>query len=354
MLKLRNTERLSGEKYTEARAANKAVLEQCESYEELFEALMTATKATMRQTAVSCGMSSSQLHDLKTYTKEGAAKYCAEEILRVRKIRDFKALGHAERLEAMRRADNRDRYNYVNSLNTDELSAYVAELYAGHDDEVAHHCKYEGKRLGLLQFLNSWLNEHLIDSTAETAAITTNELETSKAEPTTEPATIIESAETQAVEKKKADLEKSPIDEAVKNMEQEDIMNSIHIKEFETIIEDLKQQEKPYWCADREQVNHTLFCAYGESREYGKRLLDFSDVIWKDDVKPIAETLRRLGVREFTISVNQGSLVSEILPAFQEEGVRIQGMTKVEAYSERMGHEVINTILMGVGEEHDA
>ena len=34
MLKLRNTERLSGEKYTEARAANKALLEQCESYDE--------------------------------------------------------------------------------------------------------------------------------------------------------------------------------------------------------------------------------------------------------------------------------------------------------------------------------
>ena len=115
-------------------------------------------------------------------------------------------------------------------------------------------------------------------------------------------------------------------------------MNRIYIKEFERIIDG----------ASSEQVNYTLFRAYEESCEHGKRLLDFSDVIWNDDVKPISETLRALGIKEFTISVNQGSLISEILPLFQEEGVTIQGMTKIEAYSERMGHKVINAILMNV------
>ena len=225
MLKLRNTERLSGEKYTEARAANKALLEQCESYDELYSAFMTATKATMKEAAVSCGMS--PLYRVDVYKKEGAARYCALEILRVRKIRDFRALGQTERLEAMRRADDCDRHAYVNSLTNDELSAYVAELYAGQEAKVAHTCKYG---LGLIALMNVWLNEHLIDSTAETAAVTTSEpsTETTKSvEAKAEPATDVEIAEPQTVEEKEAVLEKSPVDEAVSKVSSERTTESI-------------------------------------------------------------------------------------------------------------------------------
>ena len=51
-----------------------------------------------------------------------------------------------------------------------------------------------------------------------------------------------------------------------------------------------------------EGINATAFWAYRRSMESGNDLIDFSEVIWDDDVEPIAETFKQEGIEEFTIS----------------------------------------------------
>ena len=128
--------------------------------------------------------------------------------------------------------------------------------------------------------------------------------------------------------------------------------STVVIEEYEGIMAKLAAEGKPCWCVKDEDANRTMFKAYFDSKESGKERIDFSDVIWNTDVQPIADACRKFGITEFTISVRQGSLVDEILPAFQEFGVTIQRMVKVEVerpsfrgISER---EVINAILMRV------
>ena len=106
--------------------------------------------------------------------------------------------------------------------------------------------------------------------------------------------------------------------------------NVISIKEFDDILDALHQQDKNVWAVAPEQANATMLHAYEHSKELGKSRLDFHCVIQDTDVQPIAETCERLGITEFTITVMQGELVRNILPAFQELGIRCQGTTKVE------------------------
>ena len=94
------------------------------------------------------------------------------------------------------------------------------------------------------------------------------------------------------------------------------------IREFEEILSGKRD-------FDKTQDNWTLFKAYENSKNVGNARLDFDDVIWDYDIKPIADTLRKSGIKEFTISVHQGNLL-EILTAFQELGIFIKGMVKVK------------------------
>ena len=124
-------------------------------------------------------------------------------------------------------------------------------------------------------------------------------------------------------------------------------MSIIYIKEFDDILETLRQQGTTnVWSVKPEQANATMLAAYRDSRELGKSRLDFNNGINDTDVQPIAHTCRRLGIAEFTITVMQSSLVREILPAFQELGIRCHGTTKVEMplYSDR----TIDGLLMKV------
>lgn len=127
-------------------------------------------------------------------------------------------------------------------------------------------------------------------------------------------------------------------------------MSIIHIKEFDDILDVLHQQGiTNVWSVKPEQANATMLAAYERSKEVGTSRLNFDDVINDTDVQPIAHTCRRLGITEFTITVMQGSLVREILPAFQEFGIVCQGTTKVEMplYSDAGGR-TIDGLLMKV------
>ena len=129
------------------------------------------------------------------------------------------------------------------------------------------------------------------------------------------------------------------------------------ITEYEDIMARLQSYGKPYWTVKEEECNCTMFTAYFHSKKDGKELLDFNDIIWDKDIKAIAEAVRRFGIREFTISV-QASAIIDILTAFQDLGIRVESMTKVQtnqrdAYMNEAGdwiegYKVINAFLMKV------
>ena len=76
--------------------------------------------------------------------------------------------------------------------------------------------------------------------------------------------------------------------------------------------------------------NPTLYWAYRTSLEAGNDLIDFNEVIWDYDIKPITDCLRGFGITEFTISSTFSSLI-ETLAEFEKLGCRMQGLTRVKA-----------------------
>ena len=129
------------------------------------------------------------------------------------------------------------------------------------------------------------------------------------------------------------------------------------ISEYEDIMARLQSEGKPYWAVKDDEANYTMLKAYFNSKKDGKELLDFNDIIWDKDIKAIADAVRRFGIREFTISV-QASAIIDILTAFQDLGIRLEGITKVqtnqrdtqmnEAGDWVEGYKVINAFLMKV------
>ena len=116
------------------------------------------------------------------------------------------------------------------------------------------------------------------------------------------------------------------------------------ISEFEEILNGSKK-------FDKERDNWTMFKAYQQGKESGNARLDFNDVIWEEDITPIAETVRRLGIAEFTISCATFSLI-RTLAAFEKLGIKVQGIVKVNSRFhiswDSDEHEVIPAFLMKV------
>ena len=79
-----------------------------------------------------------------------------------------------------------------------------------------------------------------------------------------------------------------------------------------------------------EGINATAFWAYRRSEDAGNDLIDFSEVIWDEDIDPIAETFRENGITEFTISSTFSGLIPT-LAAFEKRGFKMAGITEVNA-----------------------
>ena len=77
-------------------------------------------------------------------------------------------------------------------------------------------------------------------------------------------------------------------------------------------------------------INTTLFAAYRNLEYTGNENLDFADVIWDYDVAEISKILKENGIKEFTISSTFSSLI-ERLAAFEKEGIKMAGLTEVNA-----------------------
>ena len=79
-----------------------------------------------------------------------------------------------------------------------------------------------------------------------------------------------------------------------------------------------------------EGINATTFWAYRKSIDAGNDLIDFSEVIWDEDIDPIAETFKQEGIEEFTISSTFSGLIAT-LAAFDKSGYKMAGITEVNA-----------------------
>lgn len=77
-------------------------------------------------------------------------------------------------------------------------------------------------------------------------------------------------------------------------------------------------------------INGTLFWAYHKSQDAGNDHIDFSEVIWDNDIEAIATCLKENGISEFTISSTFSSLITT-LAAFEKQGFQMAGLTEVNA-----------------------
>ena len=77
-------------------------------------------------------------------------------------------------------------------------------------------------------------------------------------------------------------------------------------------------------------INGTAFWAYRKSIDAGNDLIDFSEVIWDDDIDAIVQTFTDSGITEFTISSTFSGLIKTLV-AFESFGYKIAGTTKVNA-----------------------
>ncbi len=82
--------------------------------------------------------------------------------------------------------------------------------------------------------------------------------------------------------------------------------------------------------------NETMYRAYEQTKNAGNERLDLNDVIADEEVRPIAETVRRLGIKEFTISAGSFGII-RTLAAFEALGIRMAGIITVNSrFNERI------------------
>ena len=134
---------------------------------------------------------------------------------------------------------------------------------------------------------------------------------------------------------------------------------TIAIKEYDDILERLASEGKfdgniyDFVMDDPNDDEWITLNAYLLSKTMSNSRLDFSETIYDEaDIENIAENCRRLGIKEFTISVRQENLLDMVLPAFQKLGVVIQGITEVATPKYTISgcnqHKIVNALLMKV------
>lgn len=94
-------------------------------------------------------------------------------------------------------------------------------------------------------------------------------------------------------------------------------------------IEKLEKARNIDRCLKDQGINPTFFYAYDRTLDTINESINFSDVIWDDDVKPIVEHCKEFNIDYITISDCQAR-IEDILAKFENEGCTI-GLTKVRS-----------------------
>ncbi len=109
-------------------------------------------------------------------------------------------------------------------------------------------------------------------------------------------------------------------------------------------VETLKNEQKsPFYIAEFEQpfeackvgTNYETYRAYHKSKEAGKDLIDFYDMIWPKEVEAIVNTLKAQSIKEFTISCRSTNLI-DCIAVFEKFNCKMNGLTAVKTSWKRM------------------
>ena len=84
--------------------------------------------------------------------------------------------------------------------------------------------------------------------------------------------------------------------------------------------------------------------AWSCSLEKNADEVEMDDFLWDREVSAFVETLRAAGIASF-IYTNQSTAVMENLHAFEENGCKMDGLTKIKRTARRFGAEQEETIL---------
>lgn len=91
-------------------------------------------------------------------------------------------------------------------------------------------------------------------------------------------------------------------------------------------VESLKNEQKsPFYIAEFKQpfeacksgANYEIYRSYHKSKEAGKDLIDFNELIWPNEIETIVDTLKAHRVKEFTISCRSTNLI-DCLAVFEK------------------------------------
>ena len=103
-------------------------------------------------------------------------------------------------------------------------------------------------------------------------------------------------------------------------------------------VESLKNEQKsPLYIAEFEQpfeacksgANYEVYRSYHKSKEVGKDLIDFNELIWPNEIEAIVNTLKANGIKEFTISCRSTNLI-DCLVIFEKFNCKMSGITEVK------------------------
>lgn len=94
--------------------------------------------------------------------------------------------------------------------------------------------------------------------------------------------------------------------------------------------------------ANKGEINYTLLWAYKDSQQAGTDELNFSEVIWEKDIKPIVDFCKEEKIEYITISSTFSSLI-ETLWEFEKLGCKMVGMKEVPTRYNKLGTNEMET-----------
>ena len=92
-------------------------------------------------------------------------------------------------------------------------------------------------------------------------------------------------------------------------------------------IQELEQARTVDKCLKDQGINSSFFYAYENTLETINESINFTGIMWEQDVKEIIEPCKKFNIEYFTISNAQAG-IENILALFKEEGCSIE-LTKV-------------------------
>ena len=94
------------------------------------------------------------------------------------------------------------------------------------------------------------------------------------------------------------------------------------IKEYDEIIRNHEQHSG--------KAKYEVLAGYSDLKRTKNDLLDFNDNIWESDMDGVTAEIRRIGIKEFTVS-SSGTRLLEMLADFEKRGIRVVGFRNIKS-----------------------